>query len=195
MDYDIKRIDKTTPIKGVFFFDTMIWLDILAPKFSKDNNRKNKYISFFDKVNSSPSAKIAVSALSISEVTNTYFKTVAIRMYEKEENTKVLPNEFKTKYRPTEHFKNQYQIVCDEIEARADSLEFSNYTLKEADLTDAVNYPKLDFNDYCYYKMCQENSFTLVTDDGDFFVRNVPILTLNKRLIDKYHEELVKGKL
>ena len=194
MDYDIKRIEKNTPSKGVFFFDTMIWLHILAPQFTKDNNRKNKYIAFFDKVFQDPGAKIAVSSLSISELTNTYFRNVAVRMYEKEHNTKVHPNEFKTKYRPSKHFMDQYQIVCDELDSRIHSLIFLEYALKESDLSEAVNYPKLDFNDYCYLQICKENNVTLVTDDGDFFVKGIPILTLNNELVGKYKMELMKRK-
>tara|TARA_R110000744_G_scaffold88464_2_gene172465 strand:+ start:2124 stop:2711 length:588 start_codon:yes stop_codon:yes gene_type:complete len=193
MDFDIKRIEKNTPIKGVFFFDTMIWLSILAPEFSEDNSRMNKYIGFFDKVYNDPHSKIAVSSLSISELTNTYFRVVAVRMYEKENNTTVHHNEFKTKYRTTAHFKDQYQIICDEIDARSDSLIYVDHTLEQTDLVNAVNYPSLDFNDYCYYQICKNQGITIVTDDQDFFVEKLKVLTLNSRLMDRYYEELTKG--
>jgi hypothetical protein len=192
MAYNIKRINKNTPLEGVFFFDTMVWLSILAPEFNKSNNRSDKYISFFDAVFNAPKAKIALSSLSVSEITNTYFRTVAVRMFEKETGTQVPHNEYKTKYRITDHFKNQYQIINDELLSRADSILYFEHDLTEEDFAESLKYPRLDFNDYCYFKMCYNYDINIVTDDSDFLVKGVPILTLNGRLIGEKDEILTK---
>lgn len=43
----------------------------------------------------------------------------------------------------------------------------------------------LDFNDYIVYQIAKKNGFTIVTDDSDFYVEDVEILTLNQTLLNK----------
>lgn len=181
MRYNIDFIKKDTSIKGVFFFDSNIWIDIIAPSFS-ENKHKEKYISFFEKVCKNKSSKIAICSVLISEIINVYLKRIALKIYEQENNTTVHYNEYKTKYRITQHFKDQYQIVCDEIDARSESFQYANDPIKNLDLLTASENSKLDFNDFIYYKICQENDFIMVTHDTDFDMKDISILTLNDRL-------------
>lgn len=104
------------------------------------------------------------------------------------------PAEFKTKYRSTKDFKNQYDIVCDEIGLRNDSFVYMDDHLSEKDISNAPQYPKLDFNDYKYFQCCKKEGITIVTDDEDFFVEDVTVMTQNKRLLDKYYETLIQKK-
>lgn len=188
MKLNIERIQKSTSIKGVFFFDTMIWLNIVAPSFGGLNQREINYTNFFDKVYKGTSSKIAVSSVLFSELTNLYMRRVAVKLYETEENTTVNYNEYKTKYRPTQHFKEHYQIVCDEIESRSDSFVYCEDLASSYEATEACNYPKLDFNDFTYYQICRSSDYTLVTDDSDFYVKDIKILTLNDPLYKRQFE-------
>jgi hypothetical protein len=44
-----------------------------------------------------------------------------------------------------------------------------------------------DFNDYLYYQMCKEfqksSPLTILTNDGDFQINDIPIVTLNRDLL------------
>ena len=50
MPYNISRIQNYTSSSGVFFFDTNIWIDVLAPKIGKISRRTKLYTNFFEKV-------------------------------------------------------------------------------------------------------------------------------------------------
>lgn len=52
----------------------------------------------------------------------------------------------------------------------------------------------LDFNDNYYYKLALKNNFTIVTDDKDFFVQDIEILTYNNQLIEKANAAIVVKK-
>lgn len=52
----------------------------------------------------------------------------------------------------------------------------------------------LDFNDNYYYKMALKYNFTIVTDDKDFFVQDIEILTYNNQLIEKSNAAIVVKK-
>lgn len=172
-----------------FFFDTMILLWVIAPNFQPVSHSA-KYRSFFEKVFNSESASIAVSSVLFSEITNVYLRQIALPLYRENYDVAITPEEYKRKYRPTEHYKDQYQIICDEIENFKDSYIFAPDPAEKFKITEAASYPKLDFNDYYYYKLCKDNGYTLVTHDQDFYLRDIPILTLNKKLHDKQFEYL-----
>jgi len=184
---NIKQIQKDTPIKGVFFFDTMIWINIISPSFDKDN-RFIKYISFFDKVYKDKYAKIAVSSLIISEIINLYLRKIALPLYAKSLKTDVHKIDYKKQFRISDHYKKHYALVCDEINARLESVVFTDDLLQEYDIIEASTYPKLDFNDFNYYKICKKKGYTLVTDDSDFYVNDISILTLNTDLYKRQFE-------
>lgn len=187
MVYNISRLQNYTSTSGVFFFDTNIWIDFLTPKIGKISRTTQLYTNFFEKVVNDKGGKIAVNKLLFSELINTYMHVIAVRSFEEETGNKVPRNEFKTKYRPTQHYQDQYEIICDDIFSRSDSYEFIDYPDTSLDLQDAALFPKLDFNDYCYYKTIQENSIKLVTHDFDFFISDIEILTLNDRLFDEQY--------
>lgn len=187
MKYNIETIKKDTPIKGVFFFDTNIWIHVVAPTFSS-RSEAAKYISFFDKVFKSPSAKIAVSSVLVSEIINVYIKRIAFNLYQAESGTTISASDFKSRYRPTDHYLNHYEIICDEIDQRKDKFIFLPDPLERLSLNDAFASKRLDFNDYIFHKLCVESGTTFVTDDGDFLLPDIPILTLNQNLYKRQFE-------
>jgi len=47
-----------------------------------------------------------------------------------------------------------------------------------------LNVDNLDFNDKGILKICQENKFVLLTDDGDYKNSDIDILTCNKQILN-----------
>lgn len=187
MNYNIELIQKDTPIKGVFFFDTNIWINVIAPKFS-DSADSFKYASFFDKVFSSPSARIAMSSVLVSEIINLYIRRIAFKLYQDENHGKIPHSDFKSRYRPTEHYLNHYKIVCDEIDQRKDKFDYLPDPLQTMGLNEALAQKRLDFNDFVFHKLCQDHPVIFVTDDSDFFLPDIRILTLNHKLYKRKFE-------
>lgn len=188
MSYNIDLIQNYTSTSGVFFFDTNIWKLILTPKIGHDYKfKEEKYINFFERVIKDEGGKIAVNKLLLLELINTYMHVIAVKAFEEENNTIVPKNEFKTKYRPTQHYADQYEIICDDITARADSFIYYDIDTPDIDLNDAAKFTKLDFNDYCFYQTALKHDLILVTDDFDFFLDDLKILTMNKKLRDEQY--------
>ena len=186
MSYDVNKIQNYTSSKGVFFFDTMIWKMVISPTLGNIPRKERDYVNFFDRVIKDQSGQIAVSSLLFSEIINLYLRTVAMKMYEETQNVTIAPHEFKSRYRPTQHYKNHYRIICDELDIRSDSYVYLDHDLNDCEVSDAINFPSLDFNDYNYYKICKDREISIVTDDGDFFVPDIRILTSNDKLYNKF---------
>lgn len=187
MAYTIDTIKKDTPVKGVFFFDTNVWIHVIAPTFSNDTG-SNKYISFFDKVFEGKSTKIAVTSVLISEIINTYMRQVAFKLYMSEFNTTIDPKDFKSRYRSTLHYSEHYALVCDELDQRKDKFLYLADPLENFSFTEPQENQRLDFNDFIFHKLCSEQAITFVTDDGDFFLEDISILTLNQNLYKRQFE-------
>lgn len=181
MSYNIDKIKPYTSVKGVFFFDTNIWINIVSPGFNEDVFF-DKYISFFEKVIDSEFAKIAVSPLLFSEIINLYLRRVAMPMYCEVNKKDIEPKDYKKLYRPTDDFKEQYSLICDEINQRKESFLFVNDI--ESDFKEVSSFPKLDYNDFSFFKICLEQDYVLVTHDYDFLIENLKVHTLNSRLYD-----------
>ena len=95
---------------------------------------------------------------------------------------------YKEVYRSSEQFRKDYISLCEDIKAYQNLYKlFSDGFGMEIRQKDILTSPpvSLDFNDYYYYKMALQNNFTIVTDDKDFFVPDVEILTYNNQLIDR----------
>jgi predicted nucleic acid-binding protein len=53
------------------------------------------------------------------------------------------------------------------------------------ELAKLLKYDGLDFNDKEIVTICKEKNFAVVTDDFDFYDRNIPVLTCNPRFFNK----------
>jgi predicted nucleic acid-binding protein len=62
------------------------------------------------------------------------------------------------------------------------------------ELAKLLKYDGLDFNDKEIVTICKEKNFAVVTDDFDFYDRNVPVLTCNPRFFGKKQVILNKAK-
>lgn len=191
MAYHISHLDNVTLQQQQYFFDANMWIKLLRPKFEL-SARDKKYMAFFQKFLKSPEKpKIAVTSLVLSEVINRIMREVAMRKYIMENaipEADVKPGFYKEVYRKTEHFKQQYDLLRDEIRGYADSCVFVSDSLgEEIPADDILTHPlyHLDFNDAYYVLLAKKHGFPIVTDDGDFFVEDVRVLTYNDSLYKK----------
>ncbi len=189
MSYQIIHIDQVSTLGPFYFFDANLWLKILKPPIAP-SKRDTKYLNFVERFKSDPNKpKIAITAFLLSEVINRFLHDEAFKKYCKK-NTVERPEKsyYKMVYRTSKEYIEDYTNLCDDIYA------YSNiFTMINDDLGNRVTIDQLlqnpstslDFNDNYYYLLAKLNGYPIVTDDGDFFVEDVPILTYNNTLIEK----------
>lgn len=186
---------------NVYFFDSNIWLKILQPKINP-SYRDNQYRLLFQKILANNKAKIAVSTLVLSEVINRILRDVYMKKLidkiKKNDPCFILSNDFyKTKFRPSQEFRIAYNLICDEIKNYHTSInqisdDFGNKICFRHILSDPPQ--GLDFNDHYYYKLCKLNKYILVTDDKDFWVDDVQVITMSDTLYNKHIKVLIQNK-
>lgn len=92
--------------------------------------------------------------------------------------------DFKDDYRFTTHCKENYEKICDDIKGFSSSILFIPDNCIINNITSILSSPSqsLDFNDYIYYQLCKEfskeTSVSIVTNDGDFAIEDLPVFTL-----------------
>jgi predicted nucleic acid-binding protein len=187
MAYNIKHIDSAGLQKRQYLFDANLWLKILKPKFNLPP-KDIKYLDFFEKFKNHPQhPKIALTALILSEVINRYLRDVTFKKFCKK-NPGVDSTHYKEVYRPSQQFQSDYISLCEDIKAYEDYYNLIPDGLStDVKQKDILTSPpvNLDFNDLYYYRLALKHGFTIVTDDKDFFVEDVEILTYNNQLIEK----------
>lgn len=174
-----------------YLIDSNIWLKVLIPK--NDLSRKDKeYLKLFDDIVKSK-ARIVLPALVVSEVVNRIIRDVHMNKFKKKliESGKSFRNDnsfYKLEFRPSEEFKIAYTMICDDIKAYHSSVDLINDEFGTSIKSKHVlNQPpkSLDFNDNFYYQLCKKKGYVLLTDDKDFWVKDIKVITLSKTLLDK----------
>lgn len=189
MPYNIRNLDFINLQKKNYFFDANLWLKILKPPFNL-SQRDKKYLDFFQKFsNSINKPVIIVTALLLSEVINRYLRDVTyLQFCKKKGHLNPEKSYYKEVYRASEQFRTDYISLCEDIKTYQKMYQlFPDGFGTDIRQKDILTSPlvSLDFNDHYYYRMALKNDFTIVTDDKDFFVTDVEILTYNNQLIDK----------
>jgi len=189
MAYNIKLLNNHTIGKKNYFFDANIWLMILKPSIDLSDYQL-KYLDFVQKfMKSANSPRIVVPALVLSEVINRYLREVGMNKFAAKNKIKDLPKGYyKEVYRSSSQFKIDYKVLCDDIKVYDThydliSDKFGIDFTSEDILSDLPQ--GLDFNDYYYYLLAKKEGYSIVTDDVDFFVEGVEVLTYNSKLYKK----------
>ncbi len=175
-----------------YFLDANIWLKILQPKINS-SYKDNQYRKLFEKITANTKCKVVVPALVLSEVINRILREVHLGKYIaklKKANPSFTQDKdfYKTVFRPSPEFKIAYSLVCYEIKNYHTSVILINDGLGvDFKFKHILSDPPqgLDFNDYFYYNICKKNNYVLITDDKDFWVEDIEIVTLSNTLIDK----------
>lgn len=172
-----------------YFFDTNIWLSVLSTQFTLRGNTK-PYLNFFEAVSKhNKNTKVVLTSFLLSEIINRYLRDITMKKFAaKRGDANFHSSYFKMVYRQDAQYAIDYELLCDDIKAFHNSLEFVpdefGIIFKAKDILKSP--PKgLDFNDHLTVKLCHEKKFVIVTDDSDFVVEDLPIITLNKDLLAK----------
>ncbi|NLU96304.1 hypothetical protein [Chitinophaga sp. Ak27] len=150
--------------------------------------REIKYLDFFEKFkkhHSSP--KIVVTALLLSEIINRFIRDVSYNKFCATNGITPDKTHYKSTYRLTKEYKQAYISLCDDIETFSHLYELVNDDCGTKILGSSIlkSPPlKLDFNDLYYCLLAKQNGYIIVTDDSDFFVEDVEIITYNNSLIE-----------
>ena len=190
---NITRLAKARVTSTNYFVDTNVWIyaiqgdGLLAPW-------QRHYSDFFyDIIESTldPKPVILLPTLLFSEILNTYLRQIALDEYKTINRIpKTTSLDFKLEYRPTIHYKESYEKICDDIYGLRPYLNFigdQSLLLTDPPLYLNPTVAPFDFNDYFYYQICKEfqkvNPVTILTNDGDFQITDIPIITSNRTLL------------
>lgn len=184
-----------------YFLDANIWLKVLAPK-NKLSYKDKGYLAFFEKLVNNTKSRIIVPALVVSEVINRIIREVHYKKHlmavERKTPGFVLPEGYyKNVFRNTVDYRIAYNLICDDIKSYNTSIDLVNDEFGSTFKFKHVmsNPPaSLDFNDYYYYNLCKKKGYFLVTDDKDFWVEDVNIVTMSDTLLDKHIATLMQGR-
>ena len=181
-----------------YFLDANIWLKVLAPK-NKLSYKDKGYLAFFEKLVNNTKVRIILPALVVSEVINRIIREVHyqkhIKAIKKKTPDIVFPSDYyKNVFRNTEDYRIAYNLICDDIKSYNSSIDLVNdefgTTFKFKHVMS--NPPtSLDFNDYYYYNLCKKKNYFLVTDDKDFWVEDVKVVTMSDTLLNKHIATLI----
>jgi len=188
--YNITELTRTTAVRSqAYFFDANVWIYYMQNIYAL-NSLEQLYVDFFDEVINSridPNPTILMPTILLSEIVNTYLRQVAMKDYIQANgiNTSI---DYKRDYRPTTHFQHAYAQVLDDVFAFEDMFEnVNNSTLVANSKFIKSNTNSIDFNDSAYYHYCLEYSkkkpVTFLTNDKDFTVENIHILTNRPELL------------
>lgn len=155
--------------------DTNVWMFIYGPQKPGDT-KVATYSQALAKILTAQS-RIYIDVLIVSEFINTYARV-------KWKLLSSLPN-FK-QFRKSEDFKRVAQDItadakrvlqhCTRVEDGFESLAIEP-------LMDEYAAGDSDFNDQVFTALCKRTGLKLVTDDGDFRGRGIPVITANRRLL------------
>ncbi|QXP54864.1 PIN domain-containing protein [Cellulophaga sp. HaHa_2_95] len=181
-----------------YFLDANIWLKVLAPK-NRLSYKDKGYLAFFEKLLSNTKVRIIVPALVVSEVINRIIREVHYKKHlnavEKKTPDFVLTEGYyKNVFRNTEDYRIAYNLICDDIKSYNTSIDLVNdefgtsFKFKHVMSNPPIS---LDFNDYYYYNLCKKKGYFLVTDDKDFWVEDVEVVTMSDTLLNKHIATLI----
>jgi predicted nucleic acid-binding protein len=191
---NITRLTHRTTIQSTYYFlDANVWIYALQSDDWMENWQHDYSEFFYDILDSEldDPPKILMPSILFSEILNTYLRRIAMPEYMTQEE--IGPHDaftFKKDYRPTQHYRDNYDQLCDDIKSYKVSIHFMDDSLIISNNPEFLNpaIDPFDFNDYFFYLLCREfqknNPIVVVTNDGDFQVEDIPIITKNRDLLN-----------
>ena len=172
-NYNFKPEDK-------LLLDANIWLFLYGPNKPKDRGQKAYSQAFRNMINAN--SQIYIDVLIVSEFINRYAR---IKWELKKDESQVSKN-FK-KFRQSKDFEPVAKEVANatgQVLKHCKRIKNGFETLEIDTLIDEYGEGKSDFNDQVIAVICKRERLKLVTDDSDFGVRGIPVLTANKKLLN-----------
>ena len=188
---NIYNVKSTPVLSALYFVDANVWIYVLQDYDTLKWWEKIYCDLFYDIISSqlTPKPKIILSSLLLSEIINTYLKRISILEYKLVNN---IPHSkeinFKKDYRPTFHYVQSYEKIIYNISNFKSSILFvDDSKIINDEVLLNKNIWLFDYNDYLYYSLCKEINKTekviIVTNDSDFQVNDIEIVTMNKTLL------------
>lgn len=157
------------------FLDTNIWLKIFCP-LTANEPRVSVYSSAFRRILET-NCRIYIDVLVVSEFINTYSRILW-------RHSQTTPG-FK-EFRNSQQFEPIAQEIASNITRilkHCSRLDNKFDSLKIRDLLDEYSKGSVDFNDQVIGRLCRSRNLKLITDDQDFKVDGISILTANNNLL------------
>lgn len=187
-DLSSQRIQDNTK----YFFDANIWLSVLSPQFTLRKNTE-LYLNFFESVaKHNKNSKVVITSFLLSEIINRIIRSVKLKNFAtKRGDWPVHESYFKMVYRRDAQYAIDYELLCDDIKAYHNSIEFISDDFHSFKAKDILKSPPkgLDFNDHLCVKLAEKNKMVIVTDDSDFAIEDVTVLTRNSDLLKKSEQK------
>jgi hypothetical protein len=207
----IRHIKKEQLGDQLFFFDSSVWLFIFNQTLSRQSaafDRQAPYVDFWNKITqavtkpseSDPTESVverpvvAISSLVVTETLNAHlrkgFKAYKDTLLRKQEMTaaQVEALDYKTDFRDKEpRYQTLFEQCQAEFAAASPYLKVVTGGKLDEEILDylyAMSH-KDDFNDNYYVSLCKRENFILVTDDKDFAVPGITVLTANPTLLKR----------
>lgn len=175
-----------------YFIDANVWLYAIQGDSLLSNWQKRYSDFFYNIVDSAldPQPRLLMPTLLFSEILNAYLKQIAVPEFRHLNGIgQNMPFNYKKDYRPTQHYKDNYEKVCDDILSLKSSIIFLNDSRLMNQPPDFIqsDVDPFDFNDFFYYLICKEHQkkhpTAIVTNDGDFKINDISIITGNQELL------------
>jgi predicted nucleic acid-binding protein len=170
--YDIKRISEIQNRDIFVDANVLIYLN-WATAGSEQN--EIQYSSVFQKLIIQRN-RLFVDFLVISEVVNRI-----LRNEHKKLQAELPFKQFRDSEQGKTALADIYSIIKNHI---LEDFNIAGKTFSENDIKTFLNVDSLDFIDKGILKICQENSFVLLTHDKDYKNSDIDILTCNKQILN-----------
>jgi N-acetylneuraminic acid mutarotase len=181
----IDLANHSKPQPANYFFDTNVLLYVMG--VSNKQAYETQYINFFNSVYrvaiTTKTSRILTSSLQISELFNRLLKLESSKAYVKGGYTKGEYAYYKDVFRKGNDIKKLYQQFQSDFLAYKDGFDVVTCPLKTID--DILNFSPdaTDINDHLYMELVKQQGAIMVTHDADLLCHDMPILTMNKKLI------------
>lgn len=194
MAYQITSLRNHSPVAGRrYLLDANVWIFTLEAELSdKDNPRTDPYVDFIERLKrAAGSPKIVLPAAVLSEVVNRLLRDTYFPLFVEEHKT--LPyktdknHNYKQIYRAHDKFRVDYESLLYNIKSYSNQFELISDSFADHRVKDVFNKPtvQLDFTDWLLVSLAKKHGYTIVTDDADFLLEDVPILTMNQSLLNR----------
>lgn len=158
--------------------DANVWVLLYGPQRNPRDSRTAMYSACFKKVLASNS-RIFIDVLIVSEFINRYARMVqAATPIWKSANAKEFRNSLD--FKP---FAHDIADACRRILGNCRATDSGFTSVDVTSLLNRYEAGSSDFNDLILTNLCATKGWTLVTDDADFKVANISILTANRKLL------------
>lgn len=182
----------SNPPKKKFLLDSNIWIKVIAPS-NKPSKKDEAYQDFFYKLIEFKGKNIVLPALIVSEVMNRLLRDVYMQKFKKNKGVQGMQDSrfYKEYFRPSSEYRAGCMLIADEFKTYLEKIELKNdefgQEIKYKHVLSKFDF-NLDFNDSYYYYLAKKNNYCVVTDDADFCVKGVEVLTLNENLLKRNSE-------